>query len=139
MVFNLSQQDDWKLDFATSIWQTWCNRNKIVFQQSMTHPRLCYHRVVADFPSNKSVFQVPVGSGFKIKSLVCWVPPKGEFIKLNTNVAWRIDPAFAGIGGVFHNCKGLWEFGFSKKIDASSPATSRASGYYIGSSYCLGV
>lgn len=48
-----------------------------------------------------------------------WKPPKEEFVKLNTDGAWKSkDPA--GGGGVFRRPTGSWFVGFSRKYNVNS-------------------
>lgn len=75
---------------------------------------------MADFFTNIKAFQVNEEKINRAGGGMRWKPPKNGFLKLNTDGAWKEENVKTGIGGVFRDARGRWEFGFSKKIEAAS-------------------
>ncbi|GAU26682.1 hypothetical protein TSUD_314590 [Trifolium subterraneum] len=50
--------------------------------------------------------------------MIGWLPPKANFVKLNTNGASK-DNTVAGCGGVTRDCQGEWIGGFAKCVGVS--------------------
>lgn len=118
--FNCDQNDFWKVKFSTTFWHLWCSRNKAVFERAVNHPRFLYSRVMADFFTNIKAFQVNEDNSRRVGVGMRWKPPKNGFLKLNIDGAWKAEGDKSGIGGVFRDERGKWEFGFSKRIEAGS-------------------
>jgi ribonuclease HI len=51
--------------------------------------------------------------------LIGWSPPKPQFVKLNTNGAYKVSQV-AGCGGVIRGCQGEWLGGFAKCVGLCS-------------------
>ncbi|PNX83094.1 ribonuclease H [Trifolium pratense] len=52
-------------------------------------------------------------------SMIGWLPPKENFVKLNTDGANK-DNMVAGCGGVIQDCQGEWIGGFAKCVGVCS-------------------
>ncbi|KAK2365828.1 heat shock 70 kDa protein [Trifolium repens] len=51
--------------------------------------------------------------------LIGWSPPKSQFVKLNTDGAYKVSQV-AGCGGVIRGCQGEWLGGFAKCVGLCS-------------------
>lgn len=58
--------------------------------------------------------------------------PKGEWVKLNTDVSFRKEFGFAGCGGAFRDSNGNWLVGFYTNLRKASGVLAELWGLFLG-------
>lgn len=110
LIFNLSQDKDWKVLFCVAMWPICISRNNAVFEQKLKKSFSVYNSFYVDYISTKKIMQ---GQETQIPKLpqIPWSPPAYDFLKLNVNGSWqRINES--GRGGCSEVSQGIGTWGF---------------------------
>ena len=70
--------------------------------------------------------------GLRTEQLIAWKPPRGEWLRLNTDGASRGNPGLATVGGALRDGLGRWCGGFSINIRFCSAPLAELWGVYYG-------
>jgi len=120
---NLSDQNErdgipWATSFALAVWWGWKWRCGNVFGDT----RLWRDRVQFLRNLSKEVIAVKeeenkrMGIRSRVEILIGWIPPRVEWMKMNTDGASHGNPGAASAGGVLRNGEGDWCGGFAVNI-----------------------
>ncbi|CAA7014055.1 unnamed protein product [Microthlaspi erraticum] len=124
----------WTITFAMACWWAWKWRCGNVFGEN----RRCPDRVqfIKDFArevwtANKRVANQSSGAAREERQ-IGWLPPPGDWFKLNTDGASRGNPGLATAGGVLRDAEGRWCRGFILNIGRCSAPLAELWGVYYG-------
>lgn len=100
----------------------WRSRNQAAFDLKMKNVFSIYNSLFADYAATNHILQGK-GKG-KLpraeKLMRAWKAPSDDFMKLNTDGAWKAINSAAG-GGIFRRSSGTWSLGYSGKYHAITP------------------
>jgi ribonuclease HI len=121
--FNLNNYVPWSSTVSwCDIWAIVCHclwtwRNKELHVEGYVRPVEQVKQVmnmVKDYMHASHSSNIVMGRQ-QIVSMIKWVPPKDNFIKINTDGAYK-DNSIAGCGGVIRGSEGEWIGGFAKCV-----------------------
>ncbi|CAA7019711.1 unnamed protein product [Microthlaspi erraticum] len=124
----------WATTFAMAIWWAWKWRCGNVFGENQRCPdRVRFIKELARevWMANEMVQSQSRGS-IREERQIGWIPPTGDWFKLNTDGASRGNPGLAAAGGVLRDAEGRWCRGFILNIGRCSAPLAELCGVYYG-------
>ncbi|PNY10809.1 ribonuclease H, partial [Trifolium pratense] len=112
-----SSEGAWNVFWAVACYLLWIWRNKELHIEGYTRPNRPAQQVrkmageYIEAMKNSSI----VLNRVQVASMVGWIPPKSDFIKLNTDCASK-RMQLAGCGGVARGSQGEWIGGYAKCV-----------------------
>jgi hypothetical protein len=138
------ENHQWGSLFAFLIWNLWCSRNKVLFEnEKSNHNNILFK----SFFMNKDNFNAlndasllsPVNCNNSLNAnskclrnpnLIQWFcPPTGK-LKINTDGGCSIETGLGCYGGIIRDDKGAWIEGFCGRIGGSNPLSAELWGLY---------
>jgi ribonuclease HI len=140
--FNLHNHVQWHYKGGwCDFWAAMCHclwtwKNKEVHEEEFVRPMtpvLHAMNIVRDYDQAMRA-NVHVQQRVQLVALIGWVPPKENFVKLNTDGASNNNNV-AGCGGLVRDREGDWLGGFAKYVGSSSAVVAEAWGVLEGLRY----
>ncbi|KAG7559018.1 Reverse transcriptase zinc-binding domain [Arabidopsis thaliana x Arabidopsis arenosa] len=124
----------WATMFAMAIWWGWKWRCGNIFgENGKCRDRVRFVRELAKEVTMAHVSREElVGRRGRVERRIGWVPPTGDWMKLNTDGASKGNPGLAAAGGVLRDGDGNWCGGFAVNLGKCSAPLAELWGVYYG-------
>ncbi|MCI02556.1 ribonuclease H protein, partial [Trifolium medium] len=122
--------------WATACHSLWMWRNKEMHDDDFVRPVHAIQYVtntVENYCQAKRATEV-LGCREYVSTQIGWIPPTGDFVKLNTDGAWK-HHNIAGCGGIIRGSQGEWLGGFAKGVGSYSAFVAELWGVFEGLSH----
>ncbi|RYR72069.1 hypothetical protein Ahy_A02g006258 [Arachis hypogaea] len=119
LILNLTANSYWSCLFGVAISSLWFFRNKLVFKGEIVDAASGSYQIQArtkEFLKVATSNLKPKNNQDTSGSIIRWVRPNGEYIKLNVDGSWFAHRSNAACGGVFRDSAGRYLIGFAGNL-----------------------
>ncbi|WJX23235.1 hypothetical protein P8452_12461 [Trifolium repens] len=129
-----TRKEEWRYIFMVTCWNLWTWRNKSIFEEDFHRP-IDPIRVILDLVQaidRGDDLHLIRGSRRFDTIYIGWNRPRGDWVKLNCDGAYKESLDLAGCGGLIRDSGGQWLIGYARKIGMCDALHAEMWGMYEG-------
>ncbi|CAL5417122.1 unnamed protein product [Camellia sinensis] len=122
----------WATIFITTLWHTWKNRNKKIFENKAANVFDSVKLILETSLECFNAFARSITSPKSVCRLIKWLPPPAGVIKLNVDGCTGTGTGPGGFGGLFRDEQGTWISGYYGRLETCTSLEAELWAVYKG-------